>query len=61
MILLLSHSRETGFVKKSLHPAANAATLSDCNDDAVKATMMTDERNGLDDMRESLEMSDGVR
>jgi hypothetical protein len=61
MILLFSHSRETGFVRKSLHPAASAATLSDCNDDAVKATMMTDERKGLDDMRESFETSDGVR
>jgi len=47
MILLLSHSSETGLVKKSLHPAASAAPLSDCNDDAVKATMMTEERVGL--------------
>jgi len=61
MILLLSHSSETGLVKKSLHPAASAATLSDCNDDAVKATIMTEERKGLDNMRESFETSDGVR
>jgi len=61
MILLLSQSRDTGFVRKSLQPAASAATLSDCNDDAVKATMMTEERKGLEDMRESFETSDGVR
>ena len=61
MILLLSHSSKTGLIKKSLHPAASAAPLSDCNDDAVKATMMTEERVGLDYMRESFEISDGVR
>jgi hypothetical protein len=61
IILLLSHSRDTGFVKKSLQPAASAATLSDCSDDAVNATMMTEERKGLEDIRESFETSDGVR
>ena len=61
MILLLSQSRETGFVRKSLQPAPSAATLSDCNDDAVKATIMTEERKGVEDMRESVETSDGVR
>jgi hypothetical protein len=46
MILRSSHFNETGFVKKSLHPAANATTRSDCNDEAVRATMMTEERKG---------------
>jgi hypothetical protein len=59
MIVVEPFERKT-FVKKSLHPAASVATLSDCSDDAVKA-VMTDDRKGLDDMRESSETSDGVR
>jgi hypothetical protein len=49
MILLSSHFRETGFVKKSLQPAANALTRSWWNDEAVRATMMTDDRRGVPD------------
>ena len=41
-----NHGRETGLVMKSLHPAANAANLSDCNDEAVRATMMTGREYG---------------
>lgn len=62
MILLFSQWRETGFVRKSLQPAASAATRSLCNDDAVSATMITEERyDGVDADRESeVEASDGV-
>jgi hypothetical protein len=45
-ILRSSHFSETGLVKKSLHPAASATTLSDCKLDAVSATMMTELRKG---------------
>ena len=41
MIFFSSHSRLTGFVRKSLHPAARAACRSDSRDDAVNATMIT--------------------
>lgn len=65
MILLFSQWRDTGFVRKSLHPAASAATRSLCNEDAVRATMMTDDLYGgvdIADDRDSLtEASDGVR
>ena len=62
MILLFSQCRETGFVRKSLQPAARAATRSLCSDDAVSATMMTEDRyDGVDADRESeVEASDGV-
>lgn len=43
-----SHFNDTGFVKKSLHPAAKAETLSLCKEEAVRATMMTEDRNGDD-------------
>ena len=36
-----SHCSDTGFVRKSLHPAASAATRSLCREDAVRATMIT--------------------
>lgn len=63
MILLLSQTNDTGFVKKSLHPAAKAATRSLCKEDAVKATMITDDLYGLAaDVRESVDgASEGVR
>lgn len=62
MILLLSHTSDTGFVKKSLHPAASAATRSLCKDEAVRATIMTEDLYGLVDIRESEDgASDGVR
>lgn len=62
MILLLSHWRDTGFVRKSLQPAARAATRSACKEDAVSATMITEERyGGVDMFRESVvEASEGV-
>lgn len=44
MILLLSQTNETGLVRKSLQPAAKAFTLSDCREEAVKATMITEDR-----------------
>jgi len=46
MILLFNHNSDTGFVRKSLHPAARAATRSLCSEDAVRATIMTEERYG---------------
>lgn len=45
-VFFSSHLSDTGLVRKSLHPAANAATRSVCSDDAVRATMMTAERKG---------------
>lgn len=36
-----SQGRETGFVRKSLQPAASAATRSACSEEAVRATMIT--------------------
>lgn len=36
-----SQTSETGFVRKSLQPAASAATRSAWSDEAVRATMMT--------------------
>ena len=57
-IFFSSHLSDTGFVKKSLHPAAKASTRSDDSEDAVRATMMTDDRNG--DVGSSLD-GDGVR
>ena len=43
IIFRSSHCNLTGLLRKSLHPAASAATRS-CGDDcAVNATMMTDE------------------
>lgn len=45
-IFLSSHFNETGLVRKSLHPAARAFTRSLCRDEAVRATMMTDDLNG---------------
>lgn len=47
IILLSNHFSDTGFVKKSLHPAANASTRSCIKLEAVKATMITDERIGV--------------
>jgi hypothetical protein len=47
IILLSNHFSDTGFVKKSLHPAAKASTRSCIKLEAVKATMITDERMGL--------------
>lgn len=47
MILLSNHLSETGFVRKSLHPAANALTRSWWKDDAVKATMITEDLSGV--------------
>jgi hypothetical protein len=44
--LLFSQWWLTGFVKKSLHPAARAFTLSLLSDEAVCATMITEERYG---------------
>jgi hypothetical protein len=61
MILLFSHTSETGFVRKSLQPAANAATRSLCRDEAVKATMITDERYGDEADLVSVDVSEGVR
>lgn len=63
MILLFSQSSDTGFVRKSLQPAASAATRSACSDDAVSATMMTDDRYaGVTTLRVSdVDVSDGVR
>ena len=61
MILLLSQSRETDFVRRSLQPTPSAATLSNFIDDAVKATMMAEGRKGVEDMREPVETYDGVR
>jgi len=61
MILLFSHTSETGFVRKALHPAASAATRSLCRDEAVKATMITDERYGDEVDLVSVDVSEGVR
>jgi hypothetical protein len=62
MILLFNQRRDTGFVRKSLQPAASAATRSLWREDAVRATMITEERYGDDNDRESDEgESDGVR
>ena len=36
-----SQTKLTGFVKKSLQPAARASCRSDCREEAVSATMMT--------------------
>ena len=47
IILLSSHFRETGFVRKSLQPAAKAFTRSWWKDEAVRATIMTDDRKGV--------------
>lgn len=58
-ILVSSHLSETGFVKKSLQPAAKAETRSLGWAEAVRATMMTELRKG-DDGACSLE-GDGVR
>jgi hypothetical protein len=44
IILVSSHFNDTGLVRKSLHPAANASTRSCIKLEAVKATMITDER-----------------
>jgi hypothetical protein len=46
MAFLSSQGAPTGFVKKSLHPAAKASFLSDSRDDAVRATMMTGDGKG---------------
>jgi hypothetical protein len=59
MSLLFSHCKDTGFVRKSLHPAPRAAIRSLCNDEAVKATIITEERYGLA-ILVSEEVSDGV-
>jgi hypothetical protein len=61
MILLFSQTRETGFVRKSLQPAASAATRSLCRDEAVKATIITDERYGDEVDLVSVDVSEGVR
>jgi hypothetical protein len=45
MIFFSSHSKLTGLVKKSLHPADRAACRSDSWDEAVKATMITGDWN----------------
>lgn len=58
-ILVSNHLSETGFVKKSLQPAARAETRSLWRDEAVKATMMTDDRNG--DVGMASVEGDGVR
>ena len=64
-----NHSNETGLVRKSLQPAARAATRSLWRDDAVRATMMTDERYGefsdrdsevVDEAAEGMDFSDSV-
>lgn len=48
-------------MRKSLQPAARAATRSLCKDDAVSATMITDDLYG-DDVEVEVEgASDGVR
>ena len=61
MILLFNQTKETGFVKKSLQPAASAATRSLCKEEAVRATMMTEFIYGLEEMRDSFDaVSDGV-
>ena len=62
MILLFNHSRETGLVKKSLHPAASAATRSLGNEEAVRATMITEERYGeaTERVSDAAETSEGV-
>ena len=62
MILLFSQCSETGFVRKSLHPAASAATRSLCSDDAVSATMITEDLyDGVDADRVSeVDASEGV-
>ena len=62
MILLFSHFSDTGFVRKSLQPAASAATLSLCSEDAVSATMITEDRyEGVVAERVSdVDASDGV-
>ena len=55
MILLFNHINDTGLVKKSLQPAAKAATRSLWRDDAVNATIITEERNGVvAEVRESV-------
>jgi len=41
MTLRSSHTKLTGFVKKSLQPAARASCLSLCRELAVRATIMT--------------------
>jgi len=53
-VFIVEASKDTGFVRKSLQPAASAETLSDCDDDTVKATTITEEWAVLEDMRESL-------
>lgn len=45
-VFFSNHLSETGFVRKSLHPAARALTRSVCKDEAVRATMMTADRKG---------------
>jgi hypothetical protein len=60
MILLFSHTSDTGFVRKSLQPAASAATRSLCRDEAVRATMITDERYGDELDLVSVDVSEGV-
>ena len=67
MILLLSQWRETGLVRKSLQPAASAATRSLWREDAVRATMMTDERyegvvaeRAVSEVEVDADASDGV-
>jgi hypothetical protein len=60
IILLFNQSNETGLVRKSLHPAPSAATRSLCNEEAVRATMITAERYGEEVLVVSDE-SDGVR
>jgi hypothetical protein len=37
----------TGLLRKSLQPAASAATLSELSTEAVRATMMTEARKGV--------------
>lgn len=71
MILLFSQRSETGFVRKSLQPAARAFTRSLCKDEAVRATIITDDRYGddalvergslLDEDEEGVKASEGVR
>lgn len=45
MIFFSSHSKLTGLVKKSLHPADRAACRSDSCEEAVKATIITGDWN----------------
>lgn len=44
IILVSNHFNDTGLVRKSLQPAANASTRSDIKLEAVKATIITAER-----------------